>query len=353
MAITNTKPAFIRGITSCVPSRRFDNLSETTAFEAEEVEKVVKMAGVKTRHLAGDHECSSDLCVAAAQDLLQGLNWDPTTVDALVFVTQTPDYLLPSTSCLVQRRLGIGDTCAAFDVGLGCSGYPYGLWLAAMMLQSRGFRRVLVLHGETPTRFSDRGDRAVALLFGDAGSATALEAAGDGPDARPPWWFCLHTDGAGADDLILAGGGFRERFPTDARRSSVYMNGANVFNFTIKRVPSLIEETLAASGVSRDAVDYYIFHQSNRFIIRHLMKKASVPEAKVPMTIAEFGSVGGPSVPLTMTRGDLVRPADRALRLMLLGYGVGLSWGSALLDLPPEARLNHLVLPGGGNPVSG
>ncbi len=355
MAITCTQPAVIRGITSCVPSRRFDNLTETTAFEVEEVEKVVKMAGVKTRHLASDQECSSDLCVTAGLDLLRGLEWDPSTVDALIFVTQTPDYFLPSTSCLVQRRLGIGDSCAAFDVGLGCSGYPYGIWLAAMMLQSRGFRRVLVLHGETPTRFSDRGDRAVALLFGDAGSATALESGPPGAQeaagSRPPWWFCLHTDGAGADDLILAGGGFRERFPADPRRSSVYMNGANVFNFTIKRVPPLIEETLAASGTARDAVDYYIFHQSNRFIIRHLMKKANVPEAKVPMTIGEYGSVGGPSIPLTLAQGGLVRPPDRALQLMLLGYGVGLSWGSALVDLPPAARLSHVVHP--GNPAPG
>jgi 3-oxoacyl-[acyl-carrier-protein] synthase-3 len=214
-----------------------------------------------------------------------------------------------------------------------------------MMLQCRGLRRVLVLHGETPTRFSDKGDRAVALLFGDAGSATALEAAPDSGSAETPWWFCLHTDGAGAEDLILAGGGFRDRFPADPRKSWVYMNGANVFNFTIKRVPALIEETLDASGLSREAIDYFIFHQSNRFIIRHLIKKANVPETKVPMTIGEFGSVGGPSVPLTMTRGNLVRPPEHALRLLLLGYGVGLSWGSALLDLPPNASLNHLVLP--------
>jgi 3-oxoacyl-[acyl-carrier-protein] synthase-3 len=347
MAITSTKAAVIRAITSSVPSRRFDNLSETTAFEASEVEKVVKMAGVKTRHMAAETECSSDLCVVAAQDVLQALQWDPATVDALIFVTQTPDYFLPSTACLVQRRLGISDACAAFDVGLGCSGYPYGLWLAAMMLQCRGMRRALVLHGETPTRFSDKGDRAVALLFGDAGSATALEAADDA-DSRPPWWFCLHTDGAGADDLILAGGGFRERFPADPRRSWVYMNGANVFNFTIKRVPSLVDETLNGSGVSRDEIDYFIFHQSNRFIIRHLMKKANVPEAKVPMTIGDYGSVGGPSVPLTMTEGQMARPGDRALRLLLLGYGVGLSWGSALLDLPPDARLNHVVMPAKG-----
>lgn len=344
MAVTSTQAPIIRAITSCVPRRRFDNVAETTNFEPEEVDKVVKMAGVKTRHIAANNECSSDLCIAAAADVLRSLQWEPASVDALIMVTQTPDYFLPSTACVVHRRLGLSDTCAAFDVGLGCSGYPYGLWLASMMLQSRGFRRVLVLHGETPTRFSDKGDRAVALLFGDAGSATALEAAPADGNPSKCWWFCLHTDGTGTEDLILAGGGFRDRFPDDPRKFSVQMNGANVFNFTIKRIPPLIDETLIASGLSRDAVDYFIFHQSNRFIMRHLLKKANLPEAKVPMTIEEFGSAGGPSVPLTITRGNLNRVAGRSLTLLLLGYGVGLSWSSALVDLSADAVLNHITL---------
>lgn len=344
MAVTSTRPAVLRGITSCVPHRCFDNLTETTAFEREEVEKVVKMAGVRTRHLAGDNECSSDLCVAAARDVMRSLDWEPASVDALIMVTQSPDYFLPSTACVVHRQLGLSTACAAFDVGLGCSGYPYGLWLGSMMLQSPGFKRVLVLHGETPTRFSDKGDRAVALLFGDAGSATALEAAPGETGSERKWWFCLHTDGSGSDDLILAGGGFRDRFPVDSRKSWVSMNGANVFNFTIKRVPALVEDTLTASSLSREEIDYFIFHQSNRFIMRHLMKKANLPEAKVPMTIGEFGSAGGPSIPLTLTRGGLLRPPNRDLRLMLLGYGVGLSWGSAVVDLGPAAVLRHLEL---------
>jgi 3-oxoacyl-[acyl-carrier-protein] synthase-3 len=342
MAMTQTRAAHIRGVVSCVPPRRFDNLTETTAFEPEEVEKVVRMAGVKSRYLADETICSSDLCAAAARRLFERLGWEPASVDALIFVTQSPDYFLPSTSCLVQHWLGLRDTCAAFDVGLGCSGYPYGLWLAAMMLQTPGFQRVLLLHGETPTRFSDKSDRSVALLFGDAGSATALEASpGDG--ARP-WWFCLQTDGAGWRDLIIEGGGFRCRFPEEQRPHFVTMNGANVFNFTIKRVPQMVEDTLKAAGLAKDQVDYYIFHQSNQFIMRHLMKKAGIPENRIPLTIGEFGSAGGPSVPLTITQGNLARPKERSLSLLILGYGVGLSWGSALVDLPAEAVLDHLIL---------
>ena len=241
MPVTTTRRAKIRGITSSVPSRRFDNLTDSSGFAQEDVEKIVRMAGVRFRYLADDSLCSSDLCLAAARDVLQSLQWDPQTIDALVFVTQSPDYFLPSTSCLIHKELGLSHSCATFDVGLGCSGYPYGLWLSALMLEKTGFRRVLLLHGETPTRFCDPSDRSVALLFGDAGSATALEVA----DLEGAWWFSLHTDGAGWNDLIIEGGGFRERFPTDPRRYFVRMNGASVFNFAITQVPPLIGETCA------------------------------------------------------------------------------------------------------------
>ena len=338
MAIASTRPARIRAICSSVPDRLFDNLTETTAFDRKDVEKVVKLAGVRTRHMASDELCSSDLCAAAAKRVLERLDWDPQTVDALIFVTQSQDYLLPSTACLVQHWLGLSDACAAFDVGLGCSGYPYGLWLASMMLAGGGPKRVLLLHGETPTRFSDRSDRSVALLFGDAGSATALEASGDGDD----WWFSLHTDGSGWRDLIIEGGGFRDRFPLDAKKHFVSMNGAGIFNFAIKRIPPTIQETLAAAGVTRESIDYFILHQSNLFIMRHLAQKMGIPEAKLPLSIEKFGSAGGPSVPLTLTQGGILRPADRALRLLLVGYGVGLSWGSALLSLPPDTVLVHV-----------
>jgi 3-oxoacyl-[acyl-carrier-protein] synthase-3 len=338
MAISSTRPCRIRAICSSVPERLFDNLTETTAFDRKDVEKVVKLAGVRTRHMASDEICSSDLCAAAAKRVLERLDWDPQSIDALIFVTQSQDYLLPSTACLVQHWLGLSDACAAFDVGLGCSGYPYGLWLASMMLAGGGPKRVLLLHGETPTRFSDRSDRSVALLFGDAGSATALEASGEGDD----WWFSLHTDGSGWRDLIIEGGGFRDRFPLDAKKHFVSMNGAGIFNFAIKRIPPMIQETLVAAGVTRESIDYFILHQSNLFIMRHLAQKMGIPEAKIPLSIERFGSAGGPSVPLTLTQGGMQRPADRALRLLLVGYGVGLSWGSALLSLSPDAVLDHV-----------
>jgi len=351
MASLTTAAPRIAGIGTCVPRRVFDNLRDATGFGEVEVRKVTGMAGVARRHVVDGATCTTDLCFGAAGVLFEALRVDPATIDALVLVTQTPDYIMPSSSCLLQQRLGLSKECAAFDVGLGCSGYVYGLWLAASMLAAPGLRRVLLLNGETPTLYADPADRSVSLLFGDAGSATILEPGRDGGR----WHFVLRTDGAGRRDLIIEAGGFRDRFCGESRKHFVAMNGSNVFNFTLDVIPPLIEDTLRLSGRSAADIDYFILHQSNQFIMKHLIRKVGLAPDRVPLILGEFGNAGGPSVPLTMTQGRLVRPERRPASLMLLGYGVGLSWGSALVDLAPDAVLCHTEWPlgapgeGGGN----
>lgn len=343
MAQSSAHGVRIRGLATAVPARRFHNQNDTVGIPPAEVRKVVAMAGVTERRVAGPDVCSSDLCFAAADALLADMGWDRPSIDGLIFVTQTPDYIMPSSSCLLQARLGLSTACAAFDVGLGCSGYVYGLWLAASLVKSGGLRRVLLLHGETPTHYAADDDRAVALLFGDAGSATALER-DDRPDS-PPWHFTLGTDGHGAGDLIIRGGGFRDRFAADPRAHAVTMNGANVFNFTIAVLPSLIADTLRLAGRNADDVDYFVFHQSNRFIIEHVAGSCGLPAAKVPLVLDRYGNPGGPSVPLTITQGvpAAADPArTQALTLMLLGYGVGLSWAAGLVVLEPGIAVRHV-----------
>lgn len=325
----------IAGIATCVPARAENNLDPALGFDPDEVRKVVQMAGVRERRVVEPGVTAADLCFEAAEELLERLGWERDSVSGLIFVTQSPDYFLPSTACMLHQWLGLSDTCAAFDLGLGCSGYPYGLYLAAAMLKGGGHRRILMLHGETPSRFVAPDDQATRLLFSDAGSATALELADDGSAH-----FCLHTDGSGHAGLIIRGGAFRDRTPADPRELFLRMDGAGIFNFTIKRVPPLVKDTLALAGLAVEQVDQFVFHQSNRFIMKHLMKKCGLPDAKVPMTIEDNGNCGGPSVAVTLTR-CLPAQRERAQKLMLLGYGVGLSWGAAVVDVDPQAALLH------------
>jgi 3-oxoacyl-[acyl-carrier-protein] synthase-3 len=325
----------IAGVATCVPSRIVDNTSDSLGFDAGEVRKVVAMAGVQQRRVVDEGVTSADLCFEAAEQLLQRLGWERDSITGLILVTQSPDYFLPSTSCMLHYWLGLSDQCAAFDVGLGCSGYPYGLYLAAGMLRAGGHQRILMLHGETPSRFVDPADHATTLLFGDSGSATALELASAGAGH-----FCLQTDGSGYAGLIIRGGGFRDRRPADPRHLALQMDGAGIFNFTLARVPPLVRDALALSGRDVNGIDAYVFHQSNRFIMKHLIKKCGLPESRVPMTIEDMGNCGGPSIAVTMTRG-LTAQREATQTLMLLGYGVGLSWGAAVVELDPQAALLH------------
>jgi len=326
----------IAGVSTCVPPRVVDNMECGKDYGADEVRKVVAMAGVQQRHVVDHGVTSADLCFEAAERLLERLGWTRESITGLILVTQSPDYFLPSSSCMVHKWLGLRDECAAFDVGLGCSGYPYGLYLAASMLKSGGQQRILMLHGETPSLFTSPEDHATTLLFGDSGSATVLESA----EGAAPGYFCLRTDGSGYDGLIMRGGAFRDRIPENPRERFLQMDGAGIFNFTITRVPPLIRDTLEFAGLTVDDIDWFLFHQSNRFIMKHLAKKCGLPEARVPFVLERFGNSGGPSVALALTQG--VPATDRkTCRAMMLGYGVGLSWGAAIAEIDAMAPLLH------------
>jgi 3-oxoacyl-[acyl-carrier-protein] synthase III len=331
----------IAGVSTCVPPRSVDNLDFGKDFGVDEVRKVVAMAGVKHRPVVDVGVTASDLCFEAAVHLLAKLGWARESITGLIMVTQSPDYVLPSSSCLLHRWLGLGDHCAAFDMGQGCSGYPYGLYIASTMLKAGGHQRILMLNGDTPSRFTSPDDHATSLLFSDAGSATALELSGD----HTPSVYTLHTDGAGSDSLIIRGGAFRDRYPTDPRDNFVRMDGAAVFNFTLKRVPALIRDTLAFADKTVADIDWFLFHQSNRFIMKHLTKKCGLPEERTPIVLENFGNCGGPSVAVALTQA-LGGRVPAASTVMMLGYGVGLSWGAALARLDADAVLLHATYTG-------
>jgi 3-oxoacyl-[acyl-carrier-protein] synthase III len=329
-----------RGIVACVPEKEVSNERDYPWFDATEIRKITSMAGIKSRRVADADVCTSDLCTVAGGALLKGLDWDPKTIDALILVTQTPDYVMPSTSCVIQHRLGMRDTCAAFDVSLGCSAYVYGLWLANSLIASGGCRRVVLMTGETPSKFVDPKDRTTALLFGDAGSATALEAA-EGERTRAH--YVMMTDGAGSNHLIVPGGMFRDRFPEDRAQYRLHMEGVQIFDFTRTRVPPLIADLLALSSTEPKDYEYFVFHQANQYLIKFLASKAGLDLAKVPYSIGEFGNTGAASVPLTLALAGTPQGTTGDYNVMLLGFGVGLSWGGVSLRLPRDCMLSHVV----------
>jgi 3-oxoacyl-[acyl-carrier-protein] synthase-3 len=286
----------ITGISGAVPSK-VRSYKEDADLLGRDIERIFKNTGVKERHLVDSTLCASDLCLVSAKSLLEKLEVKPNEIDGLIFVSQTPDYILPATSCTLHEKLGISSSCAAFDVNLGCSGYVYGLWMAANFIATGSLKKVLLLAGDTISRICCKKDRATYPLFGDAGSATILEYAKD----AHPLYFVLGTDGNGANNLIVPAGSFRsphseetaqeKLFSDGSMRSSeqLYMNGAEIFTFTIREVLPMVSDVLNLAKWQLESVDAVVMHQANKFIIQYLSKKIGV---------------------------------------VLSGFGVGYSWGS-------------------------
>lgn len=326
----------IVGIAAAVPTAVASWTDYIPTFGEAEMTKITENTGIRRRRIAPRGVCTSDLCVAAAEPLLEELRVDRAEIDALIFVTQTPDYILPATACSIAARLQLSADCAAFDVNLGCSGYTYGIWLASHLIAGGGARRVLLLAGETASRNIHPQDRSARPLFGDAGSATLIEAS---PGAER--MYCrFGTDGAGQNNLIIPAGG--NRLPrtditgetrqyvdgNDRSLEHLYMNGAEIFSFTIERVPPLLRQTAEDAGWSVEEVDAFVLHQANGFMLKHLARFAGIGLDKVPIGLDDFGNTSSASIPLLITTRLRERLAQGPARLVLAGFGVGYSWCS-------------------------
>ncbi len=329
------------GLASAVPAS-IARTDEQVAVFGDDALKIAASTGIKQRRVA-NMLCTSDLCCAAATRLIQATSTDPRSIDCLVFVSQTPDYLLPATACSLHARLGLAKHCAAFDVNLGCSGYVYGLWLASSLLAAKSARRVLLLVGDTVSRIVSPTDRSTALLFGDAGTATLLETC---PGA-PPMTFVVGTDGSGAEHLMVPAGSFRRpRDATSGQRSEreggnvrsdedLRMDGGEVFAFTLREVPALVKELLTASKWTLDEIDHVVMHQANRFMLEHLGKRLRVPPPKLVVELEQFGNTSSASIPLALTHACRQELAEAPRRMLLAGFGVGWSWAGATVTCGP------------------
>ena len=350
---TLIKGVKIQGIASVVPSTVRTLQDDEKIFGNEEALKISASIGVKNRHVVSDGQCTSDLCFSAAENLLSQCHWPRNSIDGLIVVTQTPDYILPATSCVLHGRLGLSKSCISFDLNLGCSGYIYGLWLAANMISSGNLTRVLLLAGDTVSRIISNVDRSVFPLFGDAGTATIVEK--DCVDTSQ-MIFSLGTDGTGKDHLIVPAGGFRQPKSSETSKSykrhdnnirsdeNLYMNGPEIFSFTLREVPALVNSLLNASKWSIPDVDAFIFHQANEFILNHLMRRLKIPKETFISTLSMFGNTSSASIPLAMTH-DLSNKimGKEKIKLLLSGFGVGYSWGGVTISCESNILLPELI----------
>jgi 3-oxoacyl-[acyl-carrier-protein] synthase-3 len=334
--------ASIAAVATHFPAGKLTN--EQLAAEIDwEAEKIFEKTGIAERRIAADDECASDLGVAAAQKLFERGVCAPQDVDFLLFCTQSPDYFLPTTACLVQDRLGLRTDCGAFDLNQGCSGFVYGLGVAKSLIESGLARNVLLITADTYSKFINARDRSVRTLFGDAAAATLVRAVESDQELIGP--FIFGTDGAGAPNLIVPVGGLRNRPSAENeteteeeggnRRSprNLYMNGGEIFNFTLKTIPPSVARLLAKWGRPIDEVDHFVFHQANRFMLEKLRNKLKLPEEKFWIAMESCGNTVSSTIPVVLEEamaGGRIAPGQD---VMLMGFGVGYSWAGAMLRL--------------------
>jgi len=290
---------------------------------------------------------TSDLCFAAAEKLLKKLDWKKAEIEILIFVSQSTDYYLPATSIILQDRLGFPKSCMAFDIGLGCSGYVYGLSVIAGMMKATGFKKGLLLVGDVSTITCSKDDKSTYPLFGDAGTVTALQFEENASAMK----FDLNSDGSGKDSIIIPHGGIRnlasaasfekeEIAPGIVRsKMELALNGLEVFNFSIKEVPKSLFGFLEKTGTTPESYDYFVMHQANKLMNETIRKKMGFSTGKVPYSMSKFGNTSSASIPLTIVSELSKDLKNSNKKLLLAGFGVGLSWGSVSLNL------NNVVLP--------
>ncbi len=314
-----------------------------TRFGAEAAAKVLKGSGIRNRYVAPKGVCGSDLALAAAEELFAAHPDRRAEVDIHIHCTQSPDYFLPTTACLLHEKLGLKKECASFDINLGCSQYIYALSVADAMLSAGMGRLALVTTGDTMSQTIHPKDRALAPILGDAGSATLIGKAEEGTGFLG---FSMGTDGSGAKHLMLPAGGFRmpisaetgvETTDTEGNVRSpenLYMNGAAIFHFAITVVPATIKKLLAQLSLTMEDIDLFLFHQANRYMLDYLVKKLAIPQEKTFFYIDEIGNTSGSTMPVVLTEAVRAGKVGPGKKVLMIVFGVGLSWAATVMTAP-------------------
>lgn len=343
----------VSGITVAIPSNVRSVKDDLPDCDPAELQKIIDVTGVVERRVLNDSLCASDMCLFAANELLNRLGWDRKTIGPLIFVTQDPDYSLPATACILQTKLGIGQECAAFDVNLGCSGFVYGYWLLCSLLQNSDAKRGLLLCGDTSTRHLLPNDRSTISLFGDAGAAIAIEIS----ETASLTFFNVGTDGTGAKNIIVEAGGRRnpiikspnalqaEEARIGYENSRLRLNGGEIFSFSLKKVAPLVEDLLNMSELTKEAIDYYVLHQANKFMLEKIRRKIGIDESKFIENLRHYGNTSSASIPLAICDSLARTIKKRRSRIMCVGFGVGWSWGGMIIDIGPEIIVDLIQIP--------
>lgn len=347
MAFLNIPNVTIAGVAACVPRNIDEN--KDYPIDKEDSLKLISTIGVERKRIADDKTCSSDLCYKAAVELIEKLKWNKDEIDCLIFVSQTPDYHLPATSPILQHRLGLNTECYTQDISLGCSGWIYGLSTVSSLLFAGGgsLRKALLLAGDTISKVASYNDKSAWPLFGDAGTATAIEFTPGSEGFK----FHLASDGEGAYTILIKDGGYRNQARLDSflvkeddggnkkNDLQLILDGMNVFSFAISKGPQSVTSLVDHFGIDKETIDYYTFHQANLFLNEKIRKKLKLIPEKVPYSLKNFGNTSCATIPLTMVTEIAEDLKSKELKHIACAFGVGLSWGSVYL------KTGHIVCP--------
>ncbi len=329
---------YIKAISYYLPERTVTNEELLKEFPEWSVDKVAAKVGVDSRHLAADDETAGDMAERAARNLFREYNILPEEIDFLLLCTQSPDYFLPSTACMLQHRLGIPTSAGAFDYDLGCSGCVYGLAIAKGLIAAGVAHNVLLLTAETYNKYLHPSDKSNRSIFGDGAAACLISTEGFVRIGG----FALGTDGSGAERLIVKTGASRHKRQTGLSVTDeeghtwhddyLYMNGGAIFNFTLDVVPTMVDQILEKHNMCKDDIDYYVFHQANKFMLNTIRKVCGIPKEKFYVNLSQTGNTVSSTVFIALKECLQSGKIQKGMKVMIAGFGVGLSWGGTVLE---------------------
>lgn len=305
-----------------LPENILTNEDIALEFPEWSAEKIKTKIGVESRHIAGKSETALDLAYEASKKLFE--NYDKEKIDFILFCTQSPDYFLPTTACILQDRLGLSKSIGALDFNLGCSGFVYGLTLAKGLIATGIAKTILLVTAETYSKFIDKNDKSNRTIFGDGAAVTVIEK----DDSKKDYQFSVGTDGSGFSNLIVENGASRNK----EEKPTLFMKGPKIFTFAVENIPTVINDTLVKNKMKLDDIDLFVFHQASSYMLNYLKNLCNIPDEKFFMEMKDIGNTVSASIPIALKLASNKGKIKKGDKVMVVGFGVGYSWGAGILE---------------------